>query len=545
MPVAVDARQRTQAARSVRSARSAQAQSIESTLSAMAMLSWTMPVTVVAVVVTALNPLAGAGIVSATIILAVVLTRPEAAAYLYLGLAPLLAGFGRGSVVPLLRPNEAMLAVLAVAVAARLLAGRVTGNGLKATTAPAVGYQVSDRYSAHYKITALDRAILAMALLSSVVPLLWRISRGYRPLADDLLYATSMWKYLLIFVLFRLVVVNEQQVRACLMVMLSTGVIVGLIAIAQSVGAPGVPAFLAWLHSEPLAAVANNRGSSTLGTSHGTADLMAFNLALMLGLFHRRVGSRPLVALGALFFTFACFASGQVSAAIALFVVALTFGFLTGRLARALLIAVPTSLMALAVLWPVVQARLADVGANGVPDSWQARYTNLTTYFWPELSRRGNWILGVRPAGRLPSFEPWRDWVYIESGHTWLLWTGGVPLLIAFLWFTWQGLRSSTAMISMPSGLGGSTDLGAAVGLTAAISLSVVFVLMLFDVHITLRGPADTLFPLLALVTVPGLWDSSDRWNSVILRGARYRLEDLGLTGPLRFRLPPPVSRRT
>ncbi len=477
------------------------------------LIAFASTATVIAVGIAAFQPLVGLAVPAGVAAAAVTVAKPVRAAYLYLGLAPILAGFGRGSVLPLIRPDEALLGLLVVSVGVRLLADRLA--------LPTVGS------AGRYRPSTLDWSIATMAVFGSVVPLLWRAARGFRPLVDDLLYATTLWKYLLVFVLFRLVVVHEAQVWVCIKIMLAVGGLVGVVAIAQSVGVTPVVGFLAWVHQEPLAAVANNRGSSTLGTSHGTADLMAFDLGLTLALWHRRVWSRSLTGVGVVFFGLACFASGQISAAIALLVVAGVFGLLTGRLVRTITVAIPATVVAGILLWPVVQARLAGTGTDRVPDSWQARYFNLTNYFWPELFRDGNWLLGVRPAGRLPSYEPWRDWVYIESGHTWLLWTGGIPLFLAFGWFTWHALRSSTALavskarpfeISTTSDQATPNSIGPAVGLATAIAMSVVFVLMLFDVHLTLRGPADALFPLLALTTVPRLWDSTARWDRFVGR---------------------------
>ncbi len=459
--------------------------------------------TVGAVAIAAFEPLAGMAFAVAVVAFALVVTRPVRGAYLYLLLTPLIAGFGRGAFVPLLRSSEALLVLVVAAVVARFLY-----DGLAGLTPTAI---------ADYRVSMIGRAILAMALFSSVVPLLWRAARGFRPLTDDLLYATTLWKYLLIFVLFRVVVVHEAQIRICVVIMLSVGFVVGAVAILQALKTPGVIQALAWIYSEPLDAVANNRGSSTLATSHGTADVMAFDLAIVLSLWYRNVGSRWLMGAAAVFFGLACFASGQISAVLALLVVAGTFGFLTARLVRTLAVAAPATVLAAILLWPVVQARINSTTSDGVPDSWEARYFNLSNYFWPELFRSGNWLLGVRPAGRLPSFEPWREWVFIESGHTWLLWTGGVPLTLAFLWFCWHGFRASVELSNSRPTVRGPAGFAPAFGLSVAVSLSVVFVLMLFDVHLTLRGPADALFPMLALVTAPVLWDSNAAWKKTVI----------------------------
>lgn len=465
-------------------------------------------VVVTVMAVAAYEPAAGLGILAGLTVLAVIVARPVRAAFLYLAVTPLVAGLPRGAFIPQLRPSEALLALLLLGVGLRLITEGLGGQRPESVR--------------NFRVTNLDRAILAMAVFSSVTPLAWRAARGYRPLLDDLLFATVLWKYLLVFLLFRLVVVDQQQVRACVRIILGVGVIVGAIAIAQAVNTPGVPRLLAAVQEEPLQAVTNYRGSSTLGTSHGVADVMAFNLSFSLAFWWLRVGPRWLTATGACFFGLACFASGQFSAAVALLVVAVTFGWLIRRPWRTLAAAVPAAMMAGLLLWPVLQARLTSTDANGLPDSWAARRFNLTNYFWPELFRDGNWLLGVRPAGRLPSFEPWREWVYIESGHTWLLWTGGVPLLLAFAWLCWNALRGSLALAG-----GRRPDPGrepsepkrfaSGLGLATVMALAVVFVLMLFDVHLTMRGPADVLFPLLALLTVPALWADTSTYRRALV----------------------------
>ena len=454
------------------------------------------------------EPALGLGVLAGASVLAIVVARPVRAAFFYLALTPLVAGVPRGQPVPQLRLSEALLALLLVGVLVRLLTDALGGGPVAS---------IRD-----YRVTELDRTMLAMAVFGSFVPLAWRAARGYRPLLDDLLYATTLWKYLLVYLLFRLVVTDEYQVRACVKIMLGVGAVVGAIAIAQAVNTPGVPGLLASMQEDPSRAVANYRGSSTLGTSHGVADVMAFDLSLSLAFWYFRVGPRWLSAAGISFFGIACLASGQISAALALLVVAVAFGWWTRRLWRSLGVAVPAGLVAGVLLWPVVQARLTATDSSGLPDSWAARRFNLTNYFWPELLGGGNWILGVRPAGRLPSFEPWRDWVYIESGHTWLLWTGGVPLLLAFLWFS---RRAFVASLSLAGGRpttanpepAGSGRFASAVGLGAMLTYAVVFALMVLDVHLTMRGPADALFPLLALLTVRALWSDDETYQHAVV----------------------------
>jgi hypothetical protein len=146
------------------------------------------------------------------------------------------------------------------------------------------------------------------------------------------------------------------------------------------------------------------------------------------------------------------------------------------------------------VFRPVVAARLSDIDpATGLPESWIFRLRNLRTHFWPELFSNFNFVLGVRPSARIRAPESWRDYVWIESGHTWLLWTGGIPLFLAFWWFLVVSLRR-TAQVARAR--------ADAIGIAALASFSglcVIAVLMILDPHLTLRGTADLLFALLAL----------------------------------------------
>jgi len=148
-------------------------------------------------------------------------------------------------------------------------------------------------------------------------------------------------------------------------------------------------------------------------------------------------------------------------------------------------------------MWPIIAARMAGFeNRNALPRSWIGRWENLQHFFWPDLFSGYNWLWGVRPAARVPAPEAWRNWVYIESGHTWLLWTGGLPLLASFFVFCWVGTRSSFDIAITQRGA------IAIAGAGALASIAMIFVLMLFDPHLTVRGTADLFFPLLALSLV-------------------------------------------
>jgi hypothetical protein len=171
----------------------------------------------------------------------------------------------------------------------------------------------------------------------------------------------------------------------------------------------------------------------------------------------------------------------------------------TGHVRRLLAFAVPTVLVGAIFLWPVLRTRLSGFGtSSGLPQSWQVRLDNLRGFVWPEILSGFNWLFGVRPAARIQADVAWGPYIYVESGHTWLLWTGGIPFLLAFGLFTAVAVRRTALVARHRHGPTG------AAGVAACATLLAVFLLMSFDPHITMRGTADLLFSLLALaVAVP------------------------------------------
>jgi hypothetical protein len=198
---------------------------------------------------------------------------------------------------------------------------------------------------------------------------------------------------------------------------------------------------------------------------------------------------------------FGALAAGEFSAVIGLVVGIICMAIVSGS-PRLLAYFAPVAAVGGLVLSPVITQRLKGFqSASGLPESWSGRLQDLETYFWPRLFSDWNFLLGVRPAARIlvPSAPPsvvaqGTGYVWIESGYTWLLWGGGVPLLLSFLFFTWVTAR--TGWQAARAGAGASSVAGSAV----FVAVIVIAVLMVFDPHLTYRGSADDFFFLLALV---------------------------------------------
>lgn len=425
----------------------------------------------------ALPPQAVGALILVVLIVGAVALRPAFGTYLILAATPLIGGIERGVLVPLVRPSEALAFVVAAAVVPLALLSAARGS----IPLPRAG--------------RIDAALLVVAVTGSILPLTWMTLRGQDIEQDDVLYAVQLWKYYALFLIFRLSVRTEAQVRVALWTAMISGALVAGVAILQSLQLFGVPGLLATYYApfDDSNLVNINRGTSTLASSSAVGDVMVFCMGiaaawLLLIRTHR-------LAITVLFVTFVlgAMAAGQFAGYVGILVGIAALGFITRRLGRLAAGFMPVLIAGAIALWPVLERRLAGFDSpSGLPQSWEARLDNLRTYFWPELERNANWILGVRPAARLPNLGYGGDYVFIESGHTWLLWTGGVPFFLAFFVFLFVAMRATGRRARLrPDAIG----VAAAASFTA---LAVLAVLTITDPHLTLRGSAELSFALLA-----------------------------------------------
>ena len=412
-------------------------------------------------------------------LVALACVHPPAAAYLLLAATPLLAGFNRNAVLPLLRPHEALALLLGTGLLIRAAVQLARGQGLPIRWRP------------------IDTALVLLAVTSSVLPLLWMIARGMPPTQEDILYAATLWKFAGVYLLVRASVRTNQQIARCLWICVGVGVVVAVLAVLQAAVPAVADALYALFPDADGAGPEYGRGAATIGSSIALGDVMAFDLAICLGWAFLARGHRRLALALAFVFVLGGIASGQFSGVLAVVVVVVAIALLTHRTVRLMIAVIPTTIVGGLLLWPVIAARLADIDlSTGLPQSWGVRLENLRLYIWPQLFDGLNWLFGVRPAGVVHVDTPYAPQVYIESGHTWLLWTGGIPFVLAYLYFTWVGSRQASWVYREERGP------GAVAAIACLASLLVAFVLMTFDPHLTMRGAADLLFSLLALTTV-------------------------------------------
>jgi hypothetical protein len=406
--------------------------------------------------------------------------RPVFATYAYLGTLPIIAGIDRGNLIPLVRPNEALLVVL--------LAGALVGGYLRwcrGERAPSLLHQ-------------LDIPVGVLLVMSTAWPLLSFLLRGQTPVTSDLAAVLPVCKLVAIYLLARFSVTTETQLVRCFRLIIWPGAVVAVIAILQTLHVGPVVSILHtfWTPDSNAAALAE-RGTTTLGSPLATGDYIIICLILVIccgarGLLDRRERLALGLLLGA-----GVLAAGQFSTWISAVVAAgiILWRFSTVRRnSTQFLWLIP---VALAVGAPALIGRLEGFGEFGVPRSWIGRWNNLSNFYLPRFDFI-NVLLGVSPNSVLTAPERWRDVIYLESGYLDLLWIGGIPLLAAFLWLSVAVLRRTGKLMAQTEGQPSAAG-------AAASALWVcwwfVLILTILDPHLTLRGSGDVLFMLMGITT--------------------------------------------
>jgi hypothetical protein len=236
-----------------------------------------------------------------------------------------------------------------------------------------------------------------------------------------------------------------------------------------------------------------HRASTTLSNPVATGDYMLIGAVLLLtswmrGLFVGR-GLTVCVILLAAGLT----AAGQFSTWLGAAIVGVVLLRVNVSLRKPAVQFAPVLVIAVLVSSPALVDRLGEF-SNGqsAPVSWLVRWTNLTTLYLPPLFEDGGFVLGVRVNSVIAPPDTWRDAVYLESGYLQLLWMGGIPLLVGFIWLS-AAVLGRSGQLSMRG-----DDIGACAAAVVVVWW-MVLILLLFDPHLFMRGPGDLFFVLIGI----------------------------------------------
>ena len=423
------------------------------------------------------EPIVGWGIVgglAALLLMAASAYRPVVAIYVYLATLPLIAGIDRNNLIPLVRPNEAMLALV--------LVGALIGGYVRSCRG--VAWPVT--------LTRVDLALAVFTLLSTVWPLTSLLVRGLTPTPLELASVLPVCKLVVVYLLVRFTVSTDRATVTIIRLIVWPGALIAVIAVMQTLDVATVIRVLhtIYLPEEAVEEIAE-RGTTTLASPIATGDFIIIALILVICCnVWRVIGARESLVLGTILGT-GVLAAGQFSTWIAAVVAGALllwrFPQLRGRVTRTL----PLVGVALIVGSPALITRLEGFSDLGLPVSWLGRWDNLSNFFIPRFDFV-HIILGVSPNPVLQAPETWRSVIYLEAGYLYFLWIGGLPLLAAFGWLSVVVLRTVRA-IRLQTGPRG------ACGAALEIVWWFLLVLTILDPHLTLRGTGDLIFALLGI----------------------------------------------
>ncbi|HEX2299780.1 MAG TPA: hypothetical protein VHH34_14910, partial [Pseudonocardiaceae bacterium] len=318
-------------------------------------------------------------------LLAAVAYRPILATYLYLGALPIIAGIDRGTLIPLVRPNEALLVLL--------LAGAALGGYLRYCRGDPIPVRPHP----------VDIPLAVFVVMATVWPIASLMLRGHTPAASDLAAVLPICKLAAIYLLIRFTVSTEVQLVRGIRLIVWPGAVVAVIAILQTIGFGPVVAVLesVWTPDVTSAAIAE-RGTTTLSSPIATGDYIIFSLVLVIccatrNILHRRerLGLGLVLAAGVL-------ASGQFSTWISAVVAGVLILWRFPELRRRAWRFLPMIPIVFAIGAPAVLSRLEGFSAQGVPPSWLGRWDNLSHFYLPRFDAL-HVLIGVSPNPVLPA----------------------------------------------------------------------------------------------------------------------------------------------
>ena len=443
--------------------------------------------------------------------------HPPFAGYLMIGLGPSIVGFDRGQVLPVVRPNEALLIVLAGVLSIRWA---VTSRRFR------------------IKLQPVDYAMLALLVAGFVLPLAVQVARSNALLMGDVLYASVFVRLLLLYFVFRLTVRTRQQIRMALGVSLVVASLMGLLGTAGALDLFGLGEKLNQIFASGVNfRYSKGRGFGLIGNpiGYGVYEAIHVCIAVALLLFSQRGvtaeaspsyatfnagrSSRVWLGLAAVCCTVGLFGSAQFGPLLAFGAGISCLAVLTKNVRRLMRWSLPILLVASVVIVPLFGQRIDRLGGATLPSerreqiqqdvassdqgrelyladpgsSWDVRLYNIRVLFLPEFTSTSHWVWGVKPQARILAPPTGKEYAWIESGLLWLFWSGGVPLFAA-----WYGLGVA-AFAGAYRLMKRSTGLLAAVGASVIGVVVVVHVAQIFDPHATLRGTVDIFYPLLAM----------------------------------------------
>jgi len=317
-------------------------------------------------------------LLGALALLALTVWRPAIGLAVYAFSISLTTGLGRGTILPVLRPNEAILLVVVAGLVLHYLPRRQ-----------------------RHPITGLDLAVSAytvgVVVISALVLIVSRSPELFDP--NTLRAVLSPLQLLVVYVVYSRVSLTSRAVRAILNLTMLASIFVSLLAVAELADLPGVRDFGATYYPPPVnlfnAFDPGYRPISTLGHYSAVGAFATVNYMLALTLSTMRHPAFPRLWLSSVMVInlAGLVASLTWAPLLALPLITLLVLWYGRHVPRQLGLTVATLAIATVLFWPAVSARgtaqgvLSSAGQNLViPESFAYRVRVWQAFFVPALS---------------------------------------------------------------------------------------------------------------------------------------------------------------
>jgi hypothetical protein len=357
------------------------------------------------------------GIAGLTGLLVVGLTawRPAAGCALFALAVPLTAGLGRGTVIPFLRPNEALALLALLGLAANHL-----------------------RRPRPLVFTGLDLIVAGFALGEVLIPWLVLYLGTTPASADNWRTVLSPIQYLVVYVLFSRSEQTPRSLRLTINLVMVASVVVAAVAVAELLNASAknfigayypTPPWPSW---DPV-----YRPASLLGHYSAVGGFALMNCTLALALATARApGFHPGWLSLVMVANIAALLTSETWAPLFTLPIALLVVLLQGRrLPLQLIVVIGAVGASLLVLWPAVSGRVDQqqlfVGGSGLqlPASMETRVRYWQEFFFPAAAH--HFWLGTGTT--LPSEVPQHLALNVDNEYLFAVFRGGVSGLILLI----------------------------------------------------------------------------------------------------------------
>jgi hypothetical protein len=348
---------------------------------------------------------------------------------------PLTTGMGRGTVIPLLRPNEALLIVVVAALALQaVLKTPAGGRFAQQLRASAEGQGLKRPWA------GIDLAVVAFTVGGTVIPFLtlwWNQTPIDATTAQAIL---SPLQFLVLYAIFRYLPLAGRDIRLCLNLAMAASAVIAVLAVAQVLRVGPVTSFLDTFFPSPPAPSWDpiQRPNATLGLYSSVGAFCMLNYALALALAAVRSRDFHLVWLGSVMAldVVGVVASQTWAPALGLILATIVIVVYTRRIPRQMWIGVAGVSLALVLFGAQVASRIADqgvtVGGNFlIPETMRYRMMLWQDFYLPSLSE-SPW---VGTGTILPANVPEKLDVSVDNEYLRVAYRAGVVgvLLLAIL----------------------------------------------------------------------------------------------------------------